>query len=40
MSGLTNKNDYRPIIFEGSEKQRLLDRVLSVSNIDYKETDE
>ena len=40
MSGLTNKNDYRPIIFEGSEKQRVLDRILSVSNINYKITDE
>lgn len=40
MSGLSNKNDYRPIIFEGEEKQRVLDRVLSVSNIKYKEETE
>ena len=36
VSGLDNRNDYRPIILEGEEKQKVLNKILEHSNINYK----
>ena len=39
VSGVLNTNDYRPIILEGSKKEEVLNKILNVSNIKYKETE-
>ena len=36
VSGVTNKNDYRPILLEGTRKEEVLNKILSNSNINYK----
>lgn len=36
VSGVNNRNDYRPIILDGEEKERVLNKILSHSNINYK----
>ena len=36
VSGVNNRNDYRPILLEGEEKDRVLNKILEHSNINYK----
>ena len=36
VSGQTNTNDYRPIVLENDEREEVLNKILKVSNIDYK----
>ena len=36
VSGENNRNDYRPIVLEGEEKDRVLNKILEHSNINYK----
>jgi len=36
VSGLNNTNDYRPVLLDGEEKERVLNKILVNSNINYK----
>lgn len=36
VSGINNRNDYRPILLDGEENDRVLNKILANSNIKYK----
>ena len=36
VSGVNSRNDYRPVLLEGEERERVLNKILVNSNINYK----